>query len=403
MRTSTAPIVFLPLALPFGLAAGITEVWLPFALVHAGLSVGVAALVVGVGLAANLTRFLFAPIVDATLNIRRWYALGIGSSIAIAMVFAVMPLARVATSSVAIAAFVCELSSGFIMAPISAMMATAVIESEKGRAAGWCQAANVGGRALAGGVGIWLSTHYSNALAVGVLACSMAACATTLTFVTGEASRSRKSFAATLRSIATELLGLWRDPRSRLVVLLVASPIGVGAAQAIWPALGPEWHVSPDRVALDVGVLSAVAGTLGAALGGQLVDRMGRWWAYFGSGVLLAAIVVPIVTLAHGAPSYDLGVLSYAFFVGMGTAAWSALCLFASGHTAVASKYALLASIGNLPNAYMTTFDGWLHDQFGVGVMFATEGLFALACVSLGLIYLRSLLSYANTTDGLAA
>lgn len=104
---------------------------------------------------------------------------------------------------------------------------------------------------------------------------------------------------------------------------------------------------------------------------------------------MLALIDVGVMASTHSPLSYDLEVLGYAFFMGMGYGAWCALVLYAAGRAAVATKYAILSSIGNLPVAYVTWFDGWIHDKYGVAAMFGGEALIAVVCVVLGLLALK--------------
>jgi hypothetical protein len=63
--------------------------------------------------------------------------------------------------------------------------------------------------------------------------------------------------------------------------------------------------------------------------------------------------------------------------------------LEAIGKGAAATKYNLLASISNMPIAYMTIVDGWGQEKWGSGGMLYTEAACALAGVALfGLVAL---------------
>lgn len=387
-RVSTPPVTFLLLALPYGLGAGFCELWIPFALTRAGFPVALTASIVAVGIAANVFRFLYAPVIDATLTLLQWYLIGLLSCVVMTIGLGLMPLVRELAAAVMTMVFLCQVSTTLVMNPVGALMATTVEESMKGRAAGWCQAGNVGGRGLAG-LAIWVSTHYSNGLAGISLGVVMGACAIGLLLVAAPSIRVDQAWDVRFRALGRDVLAMARNPRSLLIIVLCASPIGVGAASAIWPAVAAEWSASADRVALDTGILSAIAATAGSVVGGQVADRLGRWWAYLGSGVLLAFVGVGVISIARTPLSYDLGVLSYAFFTGMGTGGWCALVLYATGRTSVATKYAVLASVGNMPNAYMTWLDGWIHDKYGVAAMFVGEALIAIVCVVLALLVLK--------------
>lgn len=385
---STPPVTFLILSLPYGLSSGFAGVWISYALTRAGFPVALTASIVGLGITANVFRFLYAPIIDATLTARRWYAVGIACCVLMTILLGAMPFTRDAAFVVALVVFLYGVSTTLVMNPIGALMAATVDESKKGRAGGWCQAGNVGGQAAAG-TAIWISTHYSNALAGVSLGVIMAACASGLWFVAESGPRAGDSWGTRMRAIGSGLIAMARNPTSRLIIALFASPIGVGAALTLWPAVAPEWGASADRVALDTGILSAIMAAAGSVVGGQVADRLGRWWAYFGSGTLLAFLTMLVVVMGRTPLSYDLGVLGYAFFMGTAYGAWCALVLYATGRTAVATKYAALASIGNAPVAYMTWLDGWVHDEYGVAAMFAAEALLAVVCVVIGLLALK--------------
>jgi hypothetical protein len=383
------------LALPYGLGSGFTELWLPFALTRAGYPVALTGSIVAIGISANVYRFLYAPAVDLTLTVRSWYLIGLSSCVITTLMLGVMPLTPDHALLVTAVVFLCEVGTTLVMNPVGALMATTVDESLKGRAGGWCQAGNFGGKGLAGAT-IWLSVHYSNPAAAIVVASVMSACVFGLLVVAQPAKRLAASWKSRLQELRSGLLEIVRDPESRLIMIFFLSPISVGAATAIWPALGPEWAASPDRVALDNGFLGAVVATIGAVVGGQVADRVTRWWSYLGAGGLLVLLGTAVALLERTPATYDLGVLGYQFLAGMGTAAWCALCLYATGRTAVATKYAALASLGNLPNSYMTAVDGWVHDQFGVSAMLLTEAAAALACIALALLALRRI---GSSTD----
>ena len=62
-------------------------------------------------------------------------------------------------------------------------MAHTVMDDQKGRAAGWYQAGNLGGNGIGGGAGVWLAAHYSKEVAAWSISLAMLACAFALYFV----------------------------------------------------------------------------------------------------------------------------------------------------------------------------------------------------------------------------
>jgi PAT family beta-lactamase induction signal transducer AmpG len=109
----------------------------------------------------------------------------------------------------------------------------------------------------------------------------------------------------------------------------------------------------------------------------------------FGFGVALASVAMIIALAPRSQSAYAVGVLVYAFFVGAGYAAYSAIVVHAIGRGVASTKYALCQSLGNIPVAYMTALDGWAHDRYGNFWMLNGEALLALVCVLGGLIALQ--------------
>jgi MFS transporter, PAT family, beta-lactamase induction signal transducer AmpG len=138
-------------------------------------------------------------------------------------------------------------------------------------------------------------------------------------------------------------------------------------------------------------VLNGILSAVGCVVGGWIADRIGRWWAYFGSGGALALVALLMAAIPRTPLTYSFGVLAYVFFGGVAYAAFSAVVLFAIGRGAASTKYATLSSLGNVPVVYMTAVDGWAHDRFGTGWMLATDALSAVACIALALLVLRKI------------
>jgi PAT family beta-lactamase induction signal transducer AmpG len=153
----------------------------------------------------------------------------------------------------------------------------------------------------------------------------------------------------------------------------------------VFSAVASDWHAGPQLVALVTGVFSGIVSALGCLLGGWSADRLGRWWAYFGSGIALAVVAILMSAAPWTTTTYAIGVLVYAFFVGACYASFSALVVHAIGRGVASTKYAICQSIGNIPVAYMTAFNGWVHDRFGKIWMLNGEALPALVCIAGGL------------------
>jgi MFS transporter, PAT family, beta-lactamase induction signal transducer AmpG len=388
---STAPAAFFVLALPFGISAGFTNVTLPFVLTRAGFSVAAAAAIVAVGISSNIWRFIWGPVADVTLTLRRWYLIGLFACAGSLFLVSTMPLNPHAAGILTVAVFLSQVAATFVMLPLGGLMAHTVADEQKGRAAGWFQAGNLGGMGAGGGVGVWLATHVSTAAAGAVLALAMIACASALVFATDVRPLTHEPIGHRMRGVGRDFLALVRSPIALLVMVLVMSPIGAGGAINLWSAVAPDWRASPDTVALVTGVLSGVASVTGCVACGWICDRIGRWWAFFGSGAMMAAVAIGMAMSSRTPFVYISGVLLYAVSTGGTYAAFSALLLYAIGRGAASTKYATLSSLGNFPTAYMTAFDGWMHDRSGAAGMLNGEAALGLGCIALGLAALGAL------------
>lgn len=69
------PIIFLFLVLPFGVVTGYVTVSFAYLFAKAGISTEAIAALVAVALLPQMFRFLWAPLVDSTLTLKKWYIL----------------------------------------------------------------------------------------------------------------------------------------------------------------------------------------------------------------------------------------------------------------------------------------------------------------------------------------
>src|SRR2546430_12529275 len=166
-RESTHPFVFFFLVLPYGISSGFVSITLPFILTRAGFSVAMAASIVAIGVSANLWRFLWGPVADLTLTVRRWYFIGLATAAGTLLILGFIPLRRSEVGILMAVVFVSQVAGTLIVLPVGGLMAHTVAEEAKGRAAGWYQAGNLGGNGIGGGVGGWRGRHFSQGRAGG--------------------------------------------------------------------------------------------------------------------------------------------------------------------------------------------------------------------------------------------
>jgi MFS family permease len=289
------------------------------------------------------------------------------------------------------AAFVLMTGTTFIAIPISGLIAYGVPNELKGKASGGFQVGNTGGMGVGGAVGVWLAAHFSAPMASGVVLALMSlVCLIGLSMIPDAARPMSGSIVRKIEGIARELWELVRQPRGALVVALVMTPIGVGAASNLWSAVAEEWHVSADTVAFVTGVGGACVTAAGCLFGGWWADRMDRRVVYLGGGGILALVGILLAITPRNPVLFTTGTLSYTMTVGICNTAFAALLISTVGRGAAASKCAIIAGIGNLPLSYMTAFDGWMHDRSSSAVMLVIEAVVCLILIAVTAVILRS-------------
>lgn len=393
LRTSTNPITFLFLCLPYGISGGFIAVTLPFILVQQGFSVAGAATITALGISANIWRFLWSPFTDLTLNLHKWYLIGTGLCILTLLLLCIIPINSDSMGILFTTVFVSQIAATLVVSPVGGLMAKTVSKEFKGRAAGWYQAGNLGGGGLGGGAGVWISTHASVQVALIVLSIVIACCCLALFFVPQVLAEKDISLKQGFKTIYFDLRGLIRSPIAIFSIAVITTPIGIGASSNIWSSVAGDWQVSANGVALVTGTLSGLLVAIGCILGGWIADKFGRWNTFFGAGLIMAMITFSMSFLPHLPPTYKIGVLLYALIMGVNYAAFSAVVLHAIGEGLASTKYALLSSIGNIPLVGMTAFIGWLHDSQGVKSMLLGETFIGVGFIIVSVLALYVLQS----------
>jgi len=375
--------------MPTGISGGFVCIVLPFILTQAGFSVATAGYVVAIAVSANFFRFLWGPIADFTLTPRLWYLIGLITTVGTLLLVGSIPLRPDSTGLLFGTVFISQVAATFVMLLLGGLMAHTVEEGQKGRAAGWYQAGNLTGAGIGISVGIWLVAHYSKETAFWGISIPMLACALGLFFVS-EAHGERKEMALKqIKFLREDVFTIFRSPLSFFIAALLCLPIGAGGIARLWGGVWRDWYSTPDTLALVSGILSGVIAAVGCIIGGYVADRLGLWWAYFGSGIGMALVAIVMAIAPRTAEAFSTGVLIYSFTLGSSQAAFSALILYAIGRGAASTKYALLSSIGNLPVAYMTALDGWVHDRYGTSSMLYFDALSGLFFVLIAILVLQ--------------
>jgi hypothetical protein len=85
------PFYIFFLVMRMGISQGFVTVALPFLLTKNGFPVALTAGIVAIGLSANLWRFMWGPVVDMSLSLRKWFWIGISASIALLLLLCFIP------------------------------------------------------------------------------------------------------------------------------------------------------------------------------------------------------------------------------------------------------------------------------------------------------------------------
>jgi len=104
--------------------------------------------------------------------------------------------------------------------------------------------------------------------------------------------------------------------------------------------------------------------------------------------VFVAAAGITLALTPHVPGIFVLGTLTQKFSIGMADAALSALILGVIGRSAAATKYTVLAALGNIGELYMTITSGWVHDRWSTETMLILESVVALLCIVVAAVVL---------------
>ena len=295
-------------------------------------------------------------------------------------VIAFTPITPDATPTLRVLIFLSSLAATVLGMAVEGLMAHAITPEERGRAAGWFQAGNLGGAGIGGGIALLLAQRFSTQAAFLVTAGLMLSCTYVLRLVPEAPSiHPEGSFVTRFGKAMLEVLrDLWRMVANRkgiVGVLLVFLPIGSAAGGALFSAMADHWGASGKLVALTSGVLAGLVAMVGCLVGGWLSDRIGRRTSYITAGVILALIAVAMALTPKTPVTYVTFVLVYQFGSGIAYGTFTGFVLSVIGKGAVATKYTLMAALSNIPIMYMKYINGWAAENHGLINMLYVDAL----------------------------
>ncbi len=386
------PWLFMVLIIPYGAVSGYITVTLAYQLKQAGGSVGQIAGLIALGILPHTWKFFWAPVVDMTLNQKKWYLLAVlPSSLGLAAM-GFFPATKPGLAALSAIAFLSSLATTVLGMSVESLTAHTTPPDMKGRAGGWLQAGSLGGSGIGGGLGLWLVGALPQAwMASCIVGGLCLLCAAALASVPAPERVANEH--GLLGSFVAAFKDVWQVLRNRagaLAFMLCLLPIGSGAAP--FAAIAGEWRASANTVALITGVLGGIISALGCLVGGWLCDRMDRKAGYVWFGIFQAASGVAMALLPHDQAMYIVWASVYTFSTGLTYAAFSSFVLEAIGKGAAATKYNALASLSNVPIYYMTRLDGWSNDRWGSNKMFFLESAIAVAAAGVFMLLAKALL-----------
>ena len=392
-KAFTKPSYIFFLVIPQGLSQGFVTVALPYLLTHHGFSVAATSSIVALAVFANVWRFLWGPIVDLSLSLKKWYWIGLAVTMATLLILCGAPLDAKNTLFLSAIVFISQVAGTFTLLPVNGFMATRIEEHNKGKASGWYQAGALAGVGMGGGVGLWLAEHYNEWVAIIVICGLSVISALVIILIKDIHYEKEKSILQELTNTGKSLVAMVKVPVALFTMFLILLPIATGAAANVWSAIANDWHADADTVALVTGVLSGLVSAIGCIAGGYFADKKGVFFSYLFFGAICAVIPMIMAFMPYHPWVYISGVLVYTFSVGLGYAAFTSVVLFAIGKKNVATKFSLLSSMGNIPVMYMTVVDGWAHDKYNSKIMLLAEAGAGFVFIILCAIVLRWLQS----------
>jgi MFS family permease len=339
---------------------------MPFLLHKAGVPVATIATVGAMALLPSAYKIFWAPVLDLGIRRRTWLMLAAGVS---AVCFTSSLLLQLPQQ---LTLFEILLVAGNVMAGLVAscnggLVCTTVDPAKRGQAAGFVNAANLGGAALGGGLVLTLANTVSLQAAAIALAGTIALPAFAALAIE-ELPAKRDALLPHLRAMASEI---WKVVRSRpgwTSLVLCISPVGTVALTNLFSALGADYHASGQTVELVNGYAGGFVTATGALASGYILDRIDRRKMYLLSGLLTAACCILMSLAPHTPLTYTVGCLSYLLIAGLAYASFSAVAYEAIGVAgkSAATLYTIFPAAGNQAIAYTLFLDGRMHESGGI-------------------------------------
>ncbi len=169
IHTPVHPSVFTILILPLGIMGGYVTVTLAWLYAKEGISVEKIAALVAAILIPQIFRFIWSPLLDSTLSLKKWYLIANMVSALGILATGIPPIKESSLPHLTFIVIFSNFTVTFLSMATEGLMAHDVPDELKGRAAGFYQAGNLGGAGLGGGAGLWLAQRLPGEWMVGAI------------------------------------------------------------------------------------------------------------------------------------------------------------------------------------------------------------------------------------------
>jgi MFS family permease len=380
-RRPPPAFLYFILFLPFGA----TTAYVGTTIVNMWSSGQIGEAALGAMAASNILphtfKVLWAPLVDTVWNGRAWYIVGNLVSSAAIVATGFIPVAKDNVDLLTWIVILNGFATTFVGMTTEALMAHVCPPEQRGMAAGWSQAGNVGG-GVVGGSALLLfqltGIAWMPGVVVGVL---LMTCTVVLLWLPPIHPVDRPTFLEAAKELGRDVKGIFWSRTGLIGAALCILPIGSGAAANLFSAdkFVAEWGVSKNLVGPLNGTVGGVAAMLGSLAGGKLSDAIEKKRAYALSGVVLAVTAFAMALMPKDTATYVIWVFGYQFAIGLCYATFTGFVLDVIGKGAAATKYNLLASLANIPITLMGRWDGRIAEAHGHGAMLWFDGAMGVA------------------------
>ncbi len=393
------PGIFMFLYLPFGVLSGFVSVTLGFLLTNAGIPLTEVAPIVSITFIPNILKFIWAPLIDTTLTVKKWYLItNVITAIGLISI-GLLPFKTGYLTILSAVVLFTSFANSFIAMATESLVAHDIPENLKGRASGWLQAGNLGGLGIGGGAGLWLAEKLSPLAGSSIIAASCLLCSFGLLLLSEPTPfLKEKKYLKTLSNLNKDIWVLLKSRMGFLALVLCFLPIGSGAAMNLWSSISKDWSASANVVALTVGVVGGVLSAVGCLVGGWICDLMDRKKAYIVFGLIQALCALLMAFSPRTQLMFIIWTSLYAVSTGLTYAGFSAFVLEAIGKGAAATKYNVFASLSNAPIYYMIFIDEWSHINWGPFGMLIAETIMPI----IGTIIFISVFTLVNKSKRFA-